>query len=112
MEHPELFDAVVIGSDHSVKRIEVKQAAPSTHWIWGGVRLSGSVFQQLHNLWLDRNKGDEYLGSLINAWLGKGGQALGIPAGIAYVDVGTLHGYRSAIRLLESDLSLENSQTL
>ena len=28
---------------------------------------------------------------------------LGIKAGVAYVDVGTLHGYREAIRLLSED---------
>ena len=43
---------------------------------------------------------DEYFGTLVNAWLAAGGEALGVKAGDAYVDVGTLHGYRAAIALL------------
>jgi glucose-1-phosphate thymidylyltransferase len=34
--------------------------------------------------------------------LAQGGEAAGVKAGAAYVDVGTLHGYRAALRLLES----------
>jgi glucose-1-phosphate thymidylyltransferase len=40
---------------------------------------------------------------LINAWLAQGGEALGVRAGEAYVDVGTLEGYRSAMQLLRPD---------
>jgi hypothetical protein len=36
----------------------------------------------------------------VNAWLQRGGRAVGIRAGESYVDVGTLHGYREAIRIL------------
>ncbi len=110
VEHPEFFDAVVTTPEQFVERIEVKSRSPSTQWIWGGVRLSGRVFQQLQQLWSRQDRQDEYFGSLVNAWLAEGGTALGIPAGRAYVDVGTLHGYRSAIRLLEEDPSLETSQ--
>ncbi len=109
VEHPELFDAVVLDDDDCVVRIEVKQPAPSTRWIWGGIRMSGKVFHDLHAMWLQKERGDEYLGSLVNAWMGAGGRARGVPAGHAYVDVGTLHGYRAAIRLLEADPSLEAS---
>ena len=42
----------------------------------------------------------EYLGTLVNAYLADGGRALGVQAGEAYVDVGTLNGYREATRLL------------
>ncbi len=106
---PSLFDAVVLNPDETVARIEVKQAAPSTNWIWGGVRMSGTVFRALRNLWLRPERGDEYLGSLVNAWIAEGGQARGVRAGEAYVDVGTLHGYRSAIRLLEDNPQLEGA---
>ena len=41
------------------------------------------------------------MGTLVNAWLQAGGQAWGVCAGQSYVDVGTLHGYREAIRLLD-----------
>ncbi|MFL5541657.1 MAG: hypothetical protein ACJ8J0_21910, partial [Longimicrobiaceae bacterium] len=49
----------------------------------------------------ERGRRDEYIGTLVNAWLERGGAARGIPAGEAYVDVGTLHGYREAIHVLE-----------
>jgi hypothetical protein len=42
------------------------------------------------------------MGTLVNAYLAAGGRARGVRVGTAYVDVGTLHGYREAIRLLES----------
>ncbi len=109
VEHPELFDAVVLAANELVSRIEVKQPTPSTHWIWGGMRMPGSIFHELRALWSKADRGDEYLGSLVNAWLAAGGRARGYKAGRAYVDVGTLHGYRAAIRLLEVDPSLEAS---
>ena len=37
---------------------------------------------------------------ICNGYLAAGGEALGVRAGQAYVDVGTLHGYRAAISLL------------
>ena len=43
---------------------------------------------------------DEYIGTLVNAYLAAGGEAVAVPAGTAYVDVGTLGGYREAMRLL------------
>ena len=46
------------------------------------------------------------MGTLVNAWLAAGGRAIGVPAGRAYVDVGTLDGYRAAIRLLEHEPEL------
>jgi hypothetical protein len=36
----------------------------------------------------------------VNAWLAQGGEAIGVKAGTAYVDVGTFNGYREAITLL------------
>jgi glucose-1-phosphate thymidylyltransferase len=51
-------------------------------------------------LWCRRGRADEYVGTLVNAYLEEGGKASGIRAGSAYVDVGTLYGYREAIRLL------------
>jgi glucose-1-phosphate thymidylyltransferase len=36
----------------------------------------------------------------VNRWIARGGRARAICAGTAYVDVGTLHGYREAITLL------------
>ncbi len=54
-------------------------------------------------LWIARNREDEYVGTLVNAYLSAGGEAVGIKAGRSYVDVGTLHGYRAAMRLLAED---------
>jgi dTDP-glucose pyrophosphorylase len=103
VDRPELFDAVVMGRDGSVEEIQVKQAHARSNWIWGGVRMPGHIFHELHRLWCQPERMDEYLGTLVNAWLRNGGDAVGVPAGTAYVDVGTLHGYREAIRLLGAD---------
>ena len=46
------------------------------------------------------SRGDEYIGTLVNAYLATGGEAVAVPAGTDYVDVGTLGGYREAMRLL------------
>jgi hypothetical protein len=62
--------------------------------------MPGRILHELHALWLKRRRQDEYVGTLVNAWLAEGGQAQGVKAGSSYVDVGTLHGYRAAIRLL------------
>ena len=102
VEHPELFDAVVTTDDGAIEQIEVKQSAPRSHWIWGGVRMPGSIFHALHRLWSRPDRRDEYLGTLVNAWIEEGGSAVGVRAGEAYVDVGTLNGYRAAIHLLGS----------
>jgi hypothetical protein len=60
------------------------------------------VLHELHALWRSREPRDEYLGTLINAYLARGGEARGVRAGMAYVDVGTLHGYREATQLLDA----------
>ena len=62
--------------------------------------MPGDVFHQLYQLWSEPGRGDEYLGTLVNAYLERGGSAKGIRAGAAYVDVGTLYGYREAMLLL------------
>jgi len=100
VDHPEFFDAVVTDDNGSVLEIQVKQPSPATRWVWGAFKMPGSIFAELYRFWCDRGKSDEYMGTLVNAWLAKGGQALGIHAGERYVDVGTVHGYREAIHLL------------
>ena len=97
---PELFDAVVTDDAGRVRRIEVKQATPSTDRVWGAMRMPGHVLHALHALWLRRERRDEFLGTLVNAWLEEGGAAVGVCAGESYVDVGTFNGYREAMRLL------------
>jgi glucose-1-phosphate thymidylyltransferase len=100
VERPELFDAVALDEDDHVVEIRVKHANPGTHWIWGAFTMPGRVFHDLRRLWLARQREDEYIGTLVNTWLAAGGTALGCKAGHAYVDVGTLDGYRAAMKLL------------
>ena len=102
VDRPEFFDAVVMDEDDRVKEIQVKQPGAESNWIWGAFGMPGRVLHELHALWTARGQQDEYVGTLVNAWLGRGGDARGVRAGEAYVDVGTLHGYREAIRLLET----------
>jgi dTDP-glucose pyrophosphorylase len=100
VDRPEYFDAVVTGPDGAVREIEVKQARPSTRWVWGAFKATGGILRELHALWLARGRADEYVGTLVTAWLGRGGVARGVPAGEAYVDVGTVHGYHEALQAL------------
>lgn len=102
VERPELFDAVATDRAGWVRRIWVKSAEAPTRWIWGAIRMPGRVLHELHRLWTAREPRDEYLGTLVNAYLAAGGRARGVRAGEAYVDVGTLGGYRAALRLLQA----------
>jgi glucose-1-phosphate thymidylyltransferase len=106
---PELFDAVVLGADGAVREIQVKSPAPATEWIWGGFKLTGAILAALHALWIERERRDAYVGTLVNAWLARGGVAAGVRAGEGYVDVGTLHGYHEALSLLRERVSGEAS---
>src|SRR3954454_1260487 len=98
VDHPQLFDAVVLDGDRVVE-IQVKQAGAASNWIWGAFRMSAAGFRDLHLLWKQRDCRDEYFGTLVNAYLGAGGCGIGIKAGHSYVDVGTLNGYRTAMAL-------------
>jgi dTDP-glucose pyrophosphorylase len=100
VERPEFFDAVLMDPDGSVNEIRVKQPNAGSHWVWGAFKMPGRVLRQLHGLWEERGRADEYIGTLVNAHLARGGRAVGIKAGTSYVDVGTLNGYREAMRLL------------
>jgi len=100
VETPELFDAVVLGEGDRVEEIQVKQQGARSNWVWGAFKMPGRVLHDLHALWREPDRGDEYIGTLVNAWLARGNEAVGVRAGESYVDVGTLGGYRSAIGLL------------
>jgi dTDP-glucose pyrophosphorylase len=102
VERPELFDAVVHDPDGTVREIQVKEPHPRTCWIWGGIRVTGATLTELHDLWRARGEQDAYVGTLVNAWLALGGAAEAVPAGQAYVDVGTLHGWHEALALLRA----------
>jgi dTDP-glucose pyrophosphorylase len=102
VDKPELFDAVVTDQTSRVVEIQVKRTGATSHWIWGAIKIPGSTFHQLHKLWQREDRRDEFLGTLINAWITQGNEVFGICAGGEYVDVGTLNGYRKAIQLLEA----------
>lgn len=102
VDDPTAFDAVETDEAGSVREIQVKQAYPSTHWVWGAFRMPGRILHELRELWAAREQADEYIGTLVNAYLAQGGMAAGIKAGEAYVDVGTLAGYRAAGEMLRN----------
>ena len=100
VDRPELFDAVIVDDDGSVREIQVKSPHPSSQWVWGAFKMPGAVLRELHRLWIARSCRDEYVGTLVNAWIAAGGHARAVRAGTSYVDVGTVKGYREAIKLL------------
>jgi glucose-1-phosphate thymidylyltransferase len=100
VDRPERFDAVLTDEAERVSEIQVKNSAARTHWIWGAIKIPGNIFAELHCLWCERGRHDEYIGTLANAFLDRGGRARGVHCGQAYFDVGTLAGYREAMQLL------------
>jgi glucose-1-phosphate thymidylyltransferase len=102
VERPELFDAVVLEDDRVVE-IQVKNANARSKWIWGAFKMPGRILGELHDLWNARGQRDEYVGTLVNAWIAAGGIARGVRAGESYVDVGTVRGYREAVALLGNE---------
>lgn len=103
VEQPQFFDAVTTDDQGRVIEIEVKVAQPRSSWVWGAFKMPGAVFHALHALWCEPGRRDEYIGTLVNAFIARGGAARAVKAGEAYVDVGTLHGYREAVRLLHAE---------
>jgi tRNA (mo5U34)-methyltransferase len=102
VDRPQAFDAVVTDEDGVVQEIQVKHPDARTNWIWGAFKMPGRVLHELEALWQERQRRDEYIGTLVNAWIQKGGRAIGVRAGQAYVDTGTVHGYREALNLLNA----------
>jgi dTDP-glucose pyrophosphorylase len=100
VNRPELFDAVVLDERDRVLEIQVKRPDAQSRWIWGAFKMTGALLQELHQLWIARERRDEYIGTLVNAWIALGGEATGLRLGTSYVDVGTVRGYREAIVLL------------
>ena len=107
VDAPERFDAVLTDVTGRVREIRVKQADPGSRWVWGAFKLSGRTLLALYQLWESRERRDEYIGTLVNAWLAQGGRAVGVRGGETYVDVGTLHGYREAIGVLSARAAVE-----
>ena len=109
--NPGAFDAVDTDDAGRVREIQVKATAPRSNWVWGAFKMPGGILRELRELWLARDCRDEYVGTLVNAWIAAGGSATGIKAGHTYVDVGTLEGYRAAGRLLGADGDAAQSRT-
>jgi dTDP-glucose pyrophosphorylase len=107
VEHPEQFDAVISDAAGEVRAIEVKQPQPASRWVWGAFKLPGRVLGELAALWREPGRGDVYIGTLVNAYLARGGRALAVRAGREYVDVGTPRGWRDAVHLLAGRASAD-----
>jgi hypothetical protein len=71
--------------------------------------MPAPTFRRLHALWSEPDRGDEYVGTLINAYLALGGRARGVQAGQRYYDVGTVDGYRAAIDALRETAPVHSS---
>lgn len=110
VERPQFFDAVALDPDGRVLEIQVKQRRPATNWIWGAFKMPGRVLHELKELWLSRQPRDEFIGTLVNAYIAAGGEAVGIKAGQSYVDVGTFDGYRAAMSLLRERAAMDSTK--
>ncbi len=107
VQRPQLFDAVCCDAQGFVTEIQVKVPDPSSNWVWGAFRMPGRTLAALQDLWLEREQTDEYMGTLVNEYIARGGVANGVKRGEVYVDVGTLHGYHEALRVLsESEVAI------
>jgi glucose-1-phosphate thymidylyltransferase len=109
VDRPEFFDAVDADEGGRVREIQVKQPTPRSHWVWGAFKMPGVIFQELFNLWQRRQMHDEYIGTLVNAWLAEGGVAWGVRQGTCYFDVGTMEGYLQTMRSLSGITPVEHA---
>ncbi len=96
VEKPSVFDAVVCDPQNFVTEVEVKVPNPRSQWIWGAVTATGHAFHELKLLWESRHRQDEYLGTLLNAYIASGSTVRAHHVGETYIDVGTMEGYQSA----------------
>jgi glucose-1-phosphate thymidylyltransferase len=101
VDRPQLFDAVISEDGGRIREIQVKQPEPRSNWVWGAFKMPGAIFESLHRLW--QRRGDEYIGTLVNAWIAEGGEAWAVHGGKSYIDVGATDGYFEAIRMLSND---------
>jgi dTDP-glucose pyrophosphorylase len=111
VNHPEYYDSVELDDLGYIKKIHVKENIASDLWIWGAFGLPGKTFQKLYQLWVHRDRKDEYIGTLVNAFIEQGNSVYGVKSGLSYVDVGTLNGYREAMSVLYEINTPKNSFT-
>ena len=96
VENPSVFDAVVCDQQSFVTQVEVKVPEPHSGWIWGAITTSGPALHELKLLWESRHRQDEYLGTLLNAYIDAGNVIRAHHVGETYIDVGTMEGYQRA----------------
>lgn len=101
VDRPDQFDAVVLDAADRVVEVQAKHPEPATNWIWGAMKMPGPVFAGLFKLWCDRGRTDEYIGTLVNAWLQAGNTARGWRIGESYFDAGTMDGYMQVMLTLQ-----------
>lgn len=104
VENPSVFDSVVCDGQNFVRRVDVKVPQPETHWIWGAITATGDAFRALKRLWDARHREDEYLGTLMNAFIEAGNSIRGHYVGETYIDVGTVQGFHRAQDFLRAQV--------
>jgi glucose-1-phosphate thymidylyltransferase len=107
---PGPFDSVEQDETGLIMRIRVKDRSSPSNLIWGAFKMPGAILRDLFTLWVERGRVDEYIGSLVNEWIGRGGQAWGCAAGTRYYDVGTMEGYLEAMRNLSDEMTFGNTE--
>lgn len=108
--NPAAFDAVLCDEQGFVREVEVKRRDAHSNWVWGAVAATGAAFHNLKLLWDSRYREDEYLGTLLNAYIAAGNAVSSTSAGELYMDVGTLEGYRCALDYLRSRRSSQEEK--
>ena len=91
---------MVTDADGRVQRDPGEAPRARSHWIWGAFKMPGAVLHELHALWLRARAAATSISARWSTPSCDGGAACGVRAGESYVDVGTLNGYREAMRLL------------
>lgn len=102
VENPSVFDAVSCDQYEMVQEVQVKSGTPKSNWIWGAVTATGEAFHALKRLWESVHRQDEYLGTLLTAYIAGGNAVRGHYLGETYIDVGTMQGYRRALEFLRT----------
>jgi glucose-1-phosphate thymidylyltransferase len=97
---PQFFDSVEWAESGRITAIRVKEPSAVSNWIWGAFKLPQSILQELFDLWEERGRTDQFIGTLVTAWIERGGEAWAVPAGTSYLDVGTMDGYLEAMRIM------------
>jgi glucose-1-phosphate thymidylyltransferase len=87
---------VIYNESGEVSEVQVKREDASSIWVWGAMIFTARAFTEVYQLWEARHRADEYLGDLLNAYIGAGNSVHASPVGETYIDVGTIGGYHRA----------------